>query len=669
MKSNVDFKDIWSTSSVLWKILFRLITALLLLALVFAGPRLVHATSPAQVEHHASGSPPNDLNDPDQVKAFVDTFFAEQMQKRHIPGAVFVLVKDGDIMLARGYGYADLEQGTLIDLETTVFRVQSISKLFTATAVMQLVERGQLDLDADVNTYLQDFQLRQTFPEPVTTAQLLTHTAGLDLVAVGVSARTLGEQQPLGAYLARTMPERILPSGTIYSYNNHGIALAGYLVEELSGQPFSTYIEENILKPLDMRHSSFVLRPDLLPHMATEYRYRDGTYERVPFDYLNTLPAGGLNATASDMAHFLIAHLQNGRYLDRSILNEDTAQEMHRQHFTAHPGLPGMAYGFHEYFQNGLRLIEHGGTWTGSASEMMLFPEQNVGFFMSYTRNDEGLRDRFTKEFIDAFFPSPQTSAISEPAMTGQTDLTHFVGSYRPVSFVRTDFFKLGALLYEYQITANPDGTLLLHYPSSREPTRWAEVQPLVYQRLTPTEDTESDLAAFQIGQRGGVTHLFVGTGNTLVKLAWFETMAVQKTFVLGFLLTFLSAALIPPMRLLLPRLRRKPETSSLTVRWSRWLAAIYGGLACLFLIGMVLSLLTIDPDEFNFGIPASLKALFLIPWLLLLMTPALFLFAGVLWKRGEHSLVGRGHFSLLTLTALLFLPFLHYWNLFTWPL
>ena len=650
----------------MWKRMFRLAVGLFLFGNFWFSTGTANATSSPKLLYPQSKR--FDLSDPNRVKAFVDTFFQEQMKERHIPGAVFVLVKDGNIMMAQGYGYANLAQQTPIDPSTTVFRVQSISKLFTATAVMQLVERGQLDLKADVNTYLRDFQITRNFPQPVTTAELLTHTAGFDLVATGVSAPSIDKQQSLGAYLTRTMPGRIMPPGVIYSYNNHAISLAGYLVEEVSGKPFAQYIQNNILEPLDMQHSSFVLRPDLVHHMATEYYYRGGTYQPVAFDYLNTLPAGGLNATGTDMAHFMIAHLQNGQYLNRRILRESTAQEMHRQHFTASPRLPGMAYGFHEYFQNGLRALEHGGTWAGSASELVLFPDLNMGFFMSYTRNDEGLRDRFTKDFIDAFLPSPQTKPPSESSPATQAHNTGFVGSYRSVSFIRTDFFKLGALLYEYQVTTEPDGTLVLHYPSSKSPTRWLEIEPLLFQRITETEDLESDLAAFQVNQAGGIKYLFIGTGNPLIKLAWYETSAVQEILVLGLLITFVSGCMAYPLGSLLRRLRRKPETVSSPVRWSRWLAGIYSCLACLLLIGLAVALMTIDPNEFNFGIPASIKILLSIPWILLIMTPVLLLVAGLIWKGGDRSLGERLHNSLLALAALLLIPFLHYWNLLVWP-
>jgi len=207
---------------------FRQILGSLLLNFLLL-PFLITYTAPPLKPQHILPTR-HDPKDPGQVKAFVDAFFTEEMPKRHIPGAVFVLVQGDTIMIAKGYGYADLTRQTLIDPETTGFRVQSISKLFTATALMQLYERGQLDLDTDVNTYLRSFQVAPSFSSPVTPAQLLTHTAGFDQVNIGVSASTEDDQQPLGDYLAHSLPKRMIPPGTIYAYSNHGMSLAGYLV-------------------------------------------------------------------------------------------------------------------------------------------------------------------------------------------------------------------------------------------------------------------------------------------------------------------------------------------------------------------------------------------------------------------------------------------------------
>src|SRR3989454_2828814 len=261
--------------------------------------------------------------DPQELEAFLDPFFAEQMEKLHIPGAVFLLVKDGEIFFTKGYGFANLEKKTPVVPDKTLFRVASISKLFTATAVMQLSEQGLLKLDDDVNKYLTLFQLEANYPQPVTVVNLLTHTGGFDDRFIGMAARSVSEVVSLGPYLAARMPPRVLPPGEVSSYSNHGMALAGYLVEVISGVPFARYIDENILQPLGMRRSSFLLPPHLAPDLAVGYIYKDDASQPVPFDYLNKVgPAGSLNATATDIAPFMIAHLQDGRYGETRILQE-----------------------------------------------------------------------------------------------------------------------------------------------------------------------------------------------------------------------------------------------------------------------------------------------------------------------------------------------------------
>jgi CubicO group peptidase (beta-lactamase class C family) len=186
------------------------------------------------------------LNDSQEFEAFVDNFFNKEMSKTHVPGAVISVVKDGQLFFAKGYGYANLEKKIPVEADKTLFRVASISKLFTATAAMQLYERGQLDLDADVNKYLTDFQLDNPYSEPVTAARMMMHTDGTTVRRIGLAARTEAEMEPLGDYLADHMPPIVWRPGQLYSYSSHSIALLGYVVEKISGTPFTEYIDKNI---------------------------------------------------------------------------------------------------------------------------------------------------------------------------------------------------------------------------------------------------------------------------------------------------------------------------------------------------------------------------------------------------------------------------------------
>ncbi|MEQ8958957.1 MAG: serine hydrolase domain-containing protein [Coleofasciculus sp. C2-GNP5-27] len=192
---------------------------------------------------------------------YVNNFFDQEMSKSHVPGAVISVVKDGTVFFAKGYGYANLEKKTPVVADRTVFRVASLSKLFTATATMQLYEQGQIDLEGDVSQYLERFQLDNPHTQPVTFAQLMMHTDGSTKRLVGLAARTGQEMTPLGDYLAEYMPPIVWQPGRFYSYSNHAIALLGYLVQQISGRPYLDYINANILQPLDMPRSSFAQPP------------------------------------------------------------------------------------------------------------------------------------------------------------------------------------------------------------------------------------------------------------------------------------------------------------------------------------------------------------------------------------------------------------------------
>lgn len=197
------------------------------------------------------------LWEPASLERFCDSTMAVQLEKHRIPGAALIVVHDGRVLLARGYGYADLEGRVPVDPDRTVFRVASVSKLVTATAAMQLVEARKLDLHGDVNRTLHRFQVASRQGQPVTLFHLLTHTAGFDDRNIWRKARGEAGPESLGAYLARRMPPRVMPAGEFICYSNHGMALAGYLVEEASGLPFETYVVENIFGPLGMQRSRF----------------------------------------------------------------------------------------------------------------------------------------------------------------------------------------------------------------------------------------------------------------------------------------------------------------------------------------------------------------------------------------------------------------------------
>jgi CubicO group peptidase (beta-lactamase class C family) len=234
--------------SALFSLVF--LVSLLLPTLLTAPVQAMHATPPPP---SATG-----LSDPRELGTFLDRLLSAQLRDDHIPGATVSVVKDGRLFFAKGYGSADLQAGTPVSAQTTLFRIGSLSKLFTATAVMQLAEQGKLNLHADVNTYLKTFHIPATYPEPITLAHLLTHTAGFEDRETGLYPRTISDLEPLGQWLAEHIPARVRPPGELSAYSNYGFALAGYIVEQVSGLPYAQYVEQHLFQPLGMRESTSV---------------------------------------------------------------------------------------------------------------------------------------------------------------------------------------------------------------------------------------------------------------------------------------------------------------------------------------------------------------------------------------------------------------------------
>jgi CubicO group peptidase (beta-lactamase class C family) len=266
---------------------------------------LISFTSPASAQTPASG-----LSDPAELSAFVDGVMATSMKSNHVPGAVVVVVKDGKVFFAKGYGYADLDNKTPVDPASTLFRPGSVSKLFTWTAVLQLVEAGKLDLDADVNTYL-DFEIPATYAQPITLRIIMTHMTGFEDKGDGLFKLNAEEVSSLETYLKSNLPTRVFPPGQYAAYSNYATALSGYIVERVSGIPFEQYISKNILQPLQMQHSTFEqpLPTALAGQMSKGYNYLNGEYIEGSFEFVVGAPAGALSATGLDMANFMIAHL------------------------------------------------------------------------------------------------------------------------------------------------------------------------------------------------------------------------------------------------------------------------------------------------------------------------------------------------------------------------
>jgi CubicO group peptidase (beta-lactamase class C family) len=346
--------------------------------------------------------------DGSDLQNFADEFFPQQMEQYHIPGLVFIFVQDGETIYSGGYGQADLDTATPMNPASIIMRIGSVSKLFVASAVMQLVEQGKLDLHTDINQYLTTFQLSDTFPEPVILADLLTHTAGFEDPAY-TSNTDPDQVQPLGAFLATHMPPRTHPPGETFIYSNYGYALAALVVEEVSGIPFDQYVEQNIFTPLEMPRSKYLVAPPVPENMATGYFYQNGAHIPQPMDYDSDYPGGSIVSTADEMSHFMLAHLQDGCYQGACILQADTLAGMHQmQAETPYEG-QNVTFGFVEGYDQGQRMLGHSGAIRGFGNSLNLLPEHGAGYFFSFNAecNETAaceIISEFRKQLIARFY-------------------------------------------------------------------------------------------------------------------------------------------------------------------------------------------------------------------------------------------------------------------------
>lgn len=412
------------------------------------------------------------------VEAFLEGIVPLQLERDNIAGATIAVVKDGKLLFAKGYGYADREKKIPVSPEETLFRPGSVSKLFTWTAVMQMQEQGKIDLDRDVNVYL-DFKIPDAFDQPITMKHILAHTAGFD---EQIKDLFVADTTPpdLGQYIKTHIPARVNPPGTTPSYSNYGTALAGYIVERVSGRPFSDYVNENIFKPLGMTHSTFAqpLPADLAANMSSGYRLASDP--AIPFEMVNAFPAGSLSSSATDMAKFMLAHLQEGRLGEARILKPETIRLMHSRLFTLDDAANGMAHGFYEESQNGHRIIGHGGDTIAFHSDLHLIPDTGVGFFVSYNSLGKGevsLRTILWDAFMNRYYPYTLPAL---PDGTSKEAANAVTGNYMVSRRSETSFLRSASILGEAAVAANEDGTIsvaALTAPNGL-PKRWREVAP-----------------------------------------------------------------------------------------------------------------------------------------------------------------------------------------------
>jgi CubicO group peptidase (beta-lactamase class C family) len=514
------------------------------------------------------------------VESWADGIIPASLAANDIAGAVVVVVKGDQILFSKGYGYAQTEGRKPVVADKTLFRPGSISKLFTWTALMQLVEQGKVGLDTDINKYL-DFKVTGKGGSIITPRHLLTHRAGFE---DNIKDLILLEPQPgltATAYLKRWVPKRVYRAGSTPAYSNYGAALAGYIVERVSGIPFETYVERNIFAPLGMRHSTFKQPLPLQLALNMSMGYISGAGPAQPFEHI--LPAAGaLSATGNDMGRFMIAHLQNGRFDDRRILKSDTAVLMHNTATPIISSLNPMLLGFIDISINGHRAIGHDGNSIQFHSNMALFKDDGVGIFLSLNSAGAdylGVQKSFFEAFADRYFPEQRElpPVMQEGAVS---DAASIAGYYHTTYRSESNFLSIRDLMSPGKVIANADGSITVNIYGSQ---RYVHIGSLLWR----SEDGKRRFAAAL--QNGRVKWVAGGPAEAIEAFQPFDLATTPAIWVplglIAFCVVAISALVWPvvgAIRLAFKQPIPLTDTSHISYHASRLtailtLAVIYG--------------------------------------------------------------------------------------------
>lgn len=642
------------------KQLVVMVISVMLAVVVMVGP--VGAERLGGVGRQGAEPVGGDISDPAEVGAFMDGLVSGLVSAHNVPGATVAVVHDGEVVLVRGYGDADIEAGKPVDGETTLFRPGSISKTVVAIAVMQLVEEGVLDLDTDINTYLDEgFSVTPLGSDPITLRHLLTHTAGFEDLSEGLFVDTPERMITLADFVKRYQPEMLYAPGVYSGYSNYGLSLAGYIVQLASGEPFVEYLTTHIFAPLEMDTATFEqpLPERLLPTMAMGYNNVGG--ENVPrfFEIVNGSPAGAMTASSGDMARYMLALLNGGELDGARILEEATLAEMWDVQFSPHPQSRGIGLIFWRQMANGQLIISHEGDTIFFHSGLYLLPESGTGLYVS-TNGPTGvlLRDDLLWAVLDHFYPAELV--VPNPSVESATleplDLREYAGGYVLTRRNETTPEKVSGLVQPPSIAVVGERELAFVYATLSETFTYVAPDKFV------SVDNPDAYLLFERDAAGGVQAAYLSdtTPFALIKRQWYEDPTLHLPVAGVALLLFVTALIAAPFSFFVDR--RIELEVPLAGRAARWLAIA----VCALFVGTVIALVVAftDFESIVFGPPAWFPVVYQLPRVGALLTVVMAVLAVLAWVRGWWGWVGRLHYSVLTVAAVLFTAIAWYWKL-----
>ena len=599
------------------------------------------------------------------LEAFFDGIVPLQLERSDVAGATVLVMKDGKDLLRKGYGFSDVAKKKPVDPETTMFRLASISKLFTWISIMQLAEQGKLDIDADVNKYL-DFEIAPAFGKPISLRNLMTHTGGFEEEIRDVLLTDPKQATPLRDFLIANQPRRIFPPGEVPAYSNYGVGLGGYIVQRVGGEPFEQYVAEHIFQPLGMKHSSFKqpLAEDLLPFPSDGYR-NNTEKPAVGFEIFNPAPAGGVSSTASDMGRFAQALLNGGEWEGHRILKPETLSSMWTKQFGTSDALPAMCMGFYQTWRNGLRFVGHGGDLIAFHSLFLLEPKEKLVIFISY--NSAGSANKTRTEiltaFADRYYPYSQKPDFQKGA---NDDLKAIAGTFQATRRSESNKLKIGSLLGQSEATVDKDGVLKVDdFKDLRGHTRqWKPIGKDLWQEA----EDQGRMVAIR-DSSGKIIRIAVSFPSVqFERVPWYENSQTILSILMGSLVVLAAVVVASLLRLgrriflsKRPALKQQPGSVRLTLgsklSAATWMVLTIG-------IGVLMSRLENETMLPTHALDKYFVMMNIVTGIAILLS--LFaIFAGLrVWRRSDIRFISKLKFSLVAAACVFLTWFSVHWHL-----
>lgn len=605
----------------------------------------------------------NEKTTSENFEESVDAFFEEKMKEYEIPGAAVAVVEHGEVVLEKSYGVSNVEKNTEFSDDTT-FRIASITKTFTAAALLQLVEQGKVELDEDILTYLPKLEIENPYDVPITVENLLTYTSGIDSSSLlELSYEEI--EMPCG-YLLDEMNKKdltvVTEPGTHIEYCSYGVVLEGCIIEAISGESCADYIENHILNPLGMNDTTMSMEDAA---MSNGYIAMNGHLTEYTMNgYFKLYPEGGLISSLRDMTKYISMFLENGSYQGQRILSAETAESMQKQAITYDELLPGMCYGFGEYDEQGVRVVGHGGyAPDGFLSQIDLYPQYESGTFVIV---NQGSNNDIATDFRTFYVDAKGWKSDVEPVKISKVQEQEYdvTGNYRFSDYSKTTLCKGDAFggVGEVQITSGSNDGIIMK--GINEFT--GEAYEYEAEKLDETHYQVKDESRYIVfltdGEKvSGMAMTDDSWHGYYEKIKWYETGNVQVPLVGLAILMYLGCILVLFLKLVFGIVRKK---TALVGPWDRKRYFLQGWISFMNAGFLIYSLYRWG-DRLRYSIPLDIKINLMMPIAGMVGTILLLAMNVKEYKDGIGKLRGRIWDTCFLVVSVLYLWILIYWRLF----